>query len=139
MAEAGPLVDAAEIREFGGDTWIVAFDETHAVKAELDTAREMLVLSTNLGTLPPAVEARALRLLLEVSAHWRDTGGLWMGLDAPADSVWQMCELPLGGLTPPVLGSRLLDFATLAQRAQTALASMAPPAELPDGAGFLRA
>lgn len=131
MAELGPRVEAAEVRAYGDDTWVLAFDDQFAVCIERDPAREALVLTSDLGHPRPGSEAQAYRLLLHVAALWRDYGSLRMGLDADDESVLQIVDIPLAGLELEALQAYVQDFAGLARHGRSALASLSP--DLPSG------
>ena len=103
---------------------MVAFDEDFAIGVELDAARAVLVLSEDLGIPVPGQELDAYKLLLQVATAWRETRGLYMGLDPLDDAVVQMRELPLAGLEREAASQCFMSFVNAARSGRQILASM---------------
>jgi len=122
MTDVGPLVEAEEIRQYEDHRWVVAFDEDLAVEIEHDPDLAKLVFSAELGHPPAGEEAAAYKLLLNVAAMWRDTGGLRMGLNPTDDLVIQIYDIPVAGLELEGLEMNLRNFADTALHARAVLA-----------------
>jgi hypothetical protein len=141
MTAVGPLVEAAEVRQYDPEHWVVAFDEDLAVEVEHDVDLAKLVLTTPLG-LPVAGEERAAyKMLLQVAALWRETGGLRMGLNPADDTVVQIYDVSLAGLDLEGLEVQLRNFVQTAVHARETLAgsvSGTPAEEAGELAGFMR-
>ena len=123
MEQVGPLVDAAELREYEPNRWAIAFDDELGIEIEQDAVSGKVVLYTNLGHVPAGDEAASYKLLLQVAAMWRETGGLRMGLDPTDDSVIQIYDFPLAGVKLDDLVVQLRNFAALAHHAREVLAA----------------
>lgn len=137
LANIGPQVDALEIREYGTSRWVAEFDEDLGVELEYDADFDKLVLTAELGHPASGEETAAYKLLLQVSALWRDTGGLRMGLNPGDDTVVQIIDLPVSGLNEENLEVALRNFAQSALQARRLLAGSVNPAEA-DDAGDLQ-
>ena len=122
MADVGPLVQATEIRQFEPERWLVVFEDDFVIGVENDLDAKKLVFTTELGAPPAGEEAAAYKLLLNVAAMWRETGGLRMGLDPKDDTVIQIYDLPLAALELEDLARQLQNFAQTAVHARTVLA-----------------
>ena len=139
MEQVGPLIDAAELLEYEPNRWAIAFDDDLGVEVEQDVDLGKVVLYTNLGHAPAGDEAASYRLLLQVAAMWRETGGLRMGLDPTDDSVIQIYDFPLAGVELEDLAVQLRNFAATALHARQVLAAgPAASAEEGDGQHFVR-
>ena len=114
VAQAAPLTDALEVREYSDISWVFAMTEEILVSVDFDDTRDVVVLTANLGK-PAAGNLQATyALLLEMTTLWRDTGGLRMGLDAADGFVTQVIDLSVRGLDAPRLAAALANFAELA-------------------------
>jgi Tir chaperone protein (CesT) family len=111
MAELGPLMELAVVREFSdANTWQLGIDEDTVVYAEFDEDRATLILNCEVGALSPSADAPKLhRLLLQYNAHAVINGGLVLGLDAD-DIVTQALFIPAAGLDRSALAAAMTDF-----------------------------
>lgn len=114
VAGLGPRLGAAQVSEFEGATWLLLFEGEQALAIEHDPDRALLVLTAVLGKPPPGGEAAAYRLLLEVSALWRQTAGLRMAIDPDEGDVIQLCDFSLSGMDIDRLESSVRRFIELA-------------------------
>lgn len=122
MAEVGPLVEAAEIRQFEPERWLVIFDEEFIIEIQRDLDAKKLVFTTEVGPAPKADDIATYKFLLNVAALWRETGGLRMGLDPTDDMIVEIYDLPVADLTLEDLALQLENFAESALHARTVLA-----------------
>ena len=133
MADIGPQLDAAEVRAFEPSRWAVAFEvasETDlAVEIEHDEPGGKLVLSAEIGTLPAGQAAAINRMLLQASGQRGEIGSSRMGLDAVDNSVWQIDDVFIAGLSLDAFVVFLREFADQASYARTELGLLAEPAE----------
>lgn len=127
MTALGPAVEAAEIRFYEPNLWVVAFDETLAVEIEHDETGPKLVLSADLGLPPEGEEMSTYQLLLRVNALWRETGGLRMGIEDASGRIKQTFHLYLHGLDVEGLQRRVRNFAQAAREWRTVIATAPTP------------
>ena len=114
IERTAPLTGAVEVREYSDTSWVFALEGDLLVSVDHDEARDILVLTANVGRPPSGGEAEAYALLLQVATMWRDTGGLRMGLDRPDGFVTQIYDLPKADLEPERLASSIARFAEIA-------------------------
>jgi hypothetical protein len=127
MTALGPALEAAEIRFYEPNLWVVAFDETLAVEIEHDETGPKLVLSADLGLPPGGEEMSTNQLLLRTNALWRETGGLRMGIEDVGGRIKQTFHLYLQGLDAEGLKQRVHNFAQAARAWRTMIATPPTP------------
>ncbi len=125
ITDLGPLLEALEIQTDEAGRWLVALDEELIILMEQDVDTGKLVLSVEVGRPPTGLELDAYKMLLQVNASWRDTGGLRFGLEPEGDMVTQILDVSLAGLDLEGLRLVTAQFAATALDARTLLAEMA--------------
>ncbi|MEZ0388094.1 MAG: type III secretion system chaperone [Verrucomicrobium sp.] len=140
MTEVGPLVEAAEVLQYEPHRWLVVFDDDHAVEIEVDVPLAKVVLTTHLGHPPSGDETASYKMLLQLTAMWRETGGLRMAVDPVDDSVIQIYDFPLAGIQLESLAIQLSNFANAALHAGKVLSVNAGTSQedAPDNSHFVR-
>jgi hypothetical protein len=132
LTEIAESLQEAEVTLLVPGTWLVTIDDELAIAIELDDARDVLVLSADLGLPTPGNELPAYSLLLQASAAWRELGALRMAIDPDDWNALQFEDLPLAGLEPGQAPARVLRFADIARNGRSAIAeSVLRPAQPP--------
>jgi hypothetical protein len=129
MSEIGPLLDLAEVVEFAEcGPWTLAFEDGLVLEVELDDANHRVVLSMEIGDLPPDRASALSATLLQYNLLWRETGGVRFAL--AGDSVAQLLDLAVDRADLPTLAVVAKSLHANALRWQTLLSASAPPASV---------
>lgn len=110
VAQAAPMTDALEVREYSDTSWVFAMTEETLISVDFDETRDVVVLTANLGKPAAGDEQATYALMLEMTTLWRDTGGLRMGLDAADGFATQVIDLGIAGLDASRLAEALENF-----------------------------
>ena len=112
LVESTPEID--EVVQLDS-RWIVSFNDAIDVMAELDSSRDLLTLSTDLGRPPANRRGAVTELLLMYTSLMPTTQSTAMALTEPDGEFQQLRVLPVAQLDLAVLKSSLLDFTSLAR------------------------
>jgi hypothetical protein len=114
MLAAAPLADLLVMDFFAETkTWHIAADEETEIFGELDEARNVLVLSTPLGS-PSVMDQQLLDLALRYGHVWDVTGGVRLSLEAADGPFWLVADVGVGGLDANRLAEALRNMVTKA-------------------------
>jgi hypothetical protein len=93
FAEVGPLDERiATVIKTSDGAYAIRFEDVD-VLAEWDDTRKRLVLSCEIGAVPPERAGQIYEILLTYSMAWRDTGGLRMALAGLGGNAVQLVDL----------------------------------------------
>ncbi len=122
LAEMGKHFDALAITSDPEDgVWVVARGEDRFVSIALDHDEQALHLSISLGPVSDAAKARVLEHMLKFNFLWRQTGGMYLSMDANSDAHLMLRE-PLGGVDAIRINALLGGLEAKASAWKTALA-----------------
>lgn len=138
IAELGPLIAAAEVREYDRTFWAVSTEDDFVVAIEADEAGERLFLTTELGR-PAAERASALfQQALEAGSRAPATSNRRLGLTMAGDELTLIDDLEVSHLTLEGLSAALLDFLQEARQRRAALSGATEtPIDAPSASEFL--
>jgi hypothetical protein len=121
ITELGPLIAAAEVRQYDRTVWALATEDDFVVAIEGDEAGERLFLTTELGR-PAAEQASAIfQQALEAGSRAPATSNRRLGLTMAGDELTLIDDLEVARLTLESMSTALLDFLQEARQRRAAL------------------
>ena len=97
------------------------------VDVEHDRGNARLRLATALGQPEPEQEDAVFKLMLQINALWRETGGLRLALEDASPAICQLYDLALAGLEIEGLVLRMSNFIDVADHWREVIAASAAP------------
>lgn len=130
LAELGQRLNAPELQEHRPGLWTIVLADGQRVDVEHDGGNARLRLATALGQPEPEQEDAVFKLMLQINALWRETGGLRLVLEDASPAICQLYDIALAGLEIEGLVLRMSNFIDVADHWREVIAASAVP--LPD-------
>ena len=127
LAELGQRLNAPELQEHRPGLWTIVLADGQRVDVEHDGGNARLRLATALGQPEPEQEDAVFKLMLQINALWRETGGLRLALEDASPAICQLYDLALAGLEIEGLVLRMSNFIDVADHWREVIAASAAP------------
>ena len=127
LAELGQRLNAPELQEHRPGLWTIVLADGQRVDVEHDRGNARLRLATALGQPEPEQEDAVFKLMLQINALWRETGGLRLALEDASPAICQLYDLALAGLEIEGLVLRMSNFIDVADHWREVIAASAAP------------
>ncbi|MGV3662259.1 MAG: type III secretion system chaperone [Prosthecobacter sp.] len=112
IEELGPATDEVlEVQQHGDTSWALVIDDTTAFYLDFVADRQVLILSTDLGTPEEDSRDSAYQIALLSNFNWSQSGGIKLGLEAPDGNLVLMFEVNAASLDLTTLQQALGFFA----------------------------
>lgn len=93
----------------------LALDDGAIVHLQYDKTREMLVLLSSIGSVPPAAQISVYGCLLHANLFWAETSGATLALESQHGEIVLQFEESVHTLTPVRLEQLLVNFTDTSQ------------------------
>lgn len=127
LAELGQRLNAPELQEHRPGLWTIVLADGQRVDVEYDAGNARLRLATALGQPEPEQEDAVFKLMLQINALWRDTGGLRLVLEDASPAICQLYDIAISGLEIEGLALRISNFIDVADHWREVIAASAAP------------